>query len=177
LKLGLSGWYPSYRFEAGPDSPLDPGTIELPYWVASAQYNAEAWTLSAEYARIDAKWNDFGPGFPYRQHPSEGWYLQGAYRVRPNLELMLRWEEGFADRTDRGGEASMALTGGYTPHFDFFAKILTAGIRWDPSPSLMLRLEYQHHQGTFATSFRENTDPAELGEHWDVVAASLSLRF
>ncbi len=177
LRLGLSAWNPSYRFKTDGGSPIEPGTVQAPYWVASTQYNDEDWTLSAEYARIDVKWNDFGPSFPFRKNPVEGWYLQGAYRIRPNLELMLRWEEGYNDRKDRRGERNSALTGGYTPPFDFFSKILTAGIRWDPTPYLMLRLEYQHHNGTFATSFRENTDPNELREHWDVIAASVSLRF
>jgi hypothetical protein len=90
---------------------------------------------------------------------------------------MLRYEEGFADRNDRSGKQASALTGGITPPFDFYSKIFTAGVRWDILPNLMLRVEYQHHQGTFHLSIRENPDPSQLVESWDLFAASISVRF
>ena len=177
LKLGLSGLAARLSFDAGTNSPLDGGFIDYLYWVASFQYNAEDWTLSAEYSGIPLDWKEFGPYFPFERETIEGYYLQGAYRLRPDLELMLRYEEGFADRNDRDGRHASALTGGLTPPFDFYSKIWTAGVRWDIKPNLMLRLEYQRHQGTFALSIRENPDPKALVEDWDAIAASISIRF
>lgn len=83
LKLGLSGAVSSLRFDPDPGSPLRDGTTDFRYWVGSIQYNAEDWTLSAEYARKPLKWRDYGPALPDRDATGEGYYLQGAYRLRP----------------------------------------------------------------------------------------------
>jgi hypothetical protein len=90
---------------------------------------------------------------------------------------MLRYEEGFADRNDRDGTRSSALTGGYTPPFDYYSRAFTLGLRWDIFPNLMLRVEYQRQHGTYALSFRENPDPNDLVENWNAFAASISVRF
>ena len=177
LKLGLSAIVTELDFDAGPESFLNSGTIDVFDWVASFQYNAANWTISSEYSRAPTRWNDLGPYFPFKDQVMEGYYLQGAYRLRPNLEIMARYEEGFANRNDRDGRDFSDLTGGITPRFDFFSKILTTGLRWDINPNVMLRLEYQWHDGTYALSIRENTDPGDLVREWDVFAASISVRF
>jgi hypothetical protein len=177
LKGGLSGVTTSMRFDPKPGSALSRGSVEFFYWIASLQYNSEQLTLSAEYSRVPTEWESFGPYFPFSQQTAEGYYLQGAYRVLPELELMMRYEEGYADRDDRDGETASALTGGFTPPFDFYSKVFTAGLRWDILPNLMVRAEYQRHQGTYALSIRENPDPSQLVEDWDVFAASISVRF
>ncbi|MEY6432086.1 hypothetical protein ABC977_06635 [Thioalkalicoccus limnaeus] len=177
FKIGLSALMTEMSFDAGPASPVAPGSIDISDWVLSVQYNAERWTLSSEYARTPTRWKDFGPFFPFEKQTAESYYLQGAYRLRPNLEIMTRYEEGFADRTDRSGRNSSDLTGGLVPPFDFFTKIWTLGLRWDINPHTMLRLEYQRHDGTYALSIRENPDPNSLVREWDVFAASISFRF
>jgi hypothetical protein len=177
FKAGLSLASAGLSYDASEQSPLNPGSIDFIETIGSLQYNAERWTLSAEYARVPLEWKDFGPAFPFRKEAMEGYYLQGAYRLRQNLELTLRYEEGYADRKDRDGQRASALTGGDTPPFDFYSKIWTLGLRWDPAPNLMFRIEYQRHAGTFALSIRENRDSSDLVKHWDAFAASISLRF
>jgi len=177
FKVGLSGVATQLQFDAAPGGVLGAGTIDTIDLIASAEYNARDWTLVAEYSRQPLDWDDFGPFYPFDSNVIEGYYLQGSYRLRPNLEIMARYEEGFADRSDRSGRESSALTGGLTPPYDFFSKIATLGLRWDIHPKVMLRLEYQRHDGTFALSIRENPDPSELTRDWDVFAASLSVRF
>ncbi len=177
LKLGLSMTASSLAFDTAPRSLLEDGEIDFMYYIGSAQYNAQNWTLSAEYARQPLTWNDFGPFFPFDEGAIEGYYLQGEYRLGPTLQGMLRYEEGYADRHDRDGTKASALTGGTTPPFDFYSKIWTAGLRWDINTNTMLRLEYQRHQGTFALSIRENQDTSQRIKDWDVFAASISLRF
>jgi len=177
FKAGISGLKTSMRFEPGTYSVLQSGDIDVLYWIGSLQFNTEDVTLSAEYARIPIDWKNFGPYFPYDKATSEGYYIQGAYRVTAQIELMLRYEEGFADRNDRDGTRSSALTGGYTPPFDFYSRGFTIGLRWDILPNLMLRVEYQSQHGTYSLSFRENPDPNDLVENWDAFAASISVRF
>jgi hypothetical protein len=177
LKLGLSAILTEMNFDAKLRSPLNSGSIDVFDWVASIQYNAADWTLSAEYARTPTQWNDFGPFFPFEDQVMESYYLQGAYRLRHNLEIMARYEEGFADRDGRNGRYFSALTGGSVPRFDFFSKIRSVGLRWDVNPSVMFRLEFQRHDGTFSLSIRENPNPEDLVREWDVFAASISVRF
>jgi len=176
LKVGLSAIMMDMDFDAGAASPLDAGSIEVFDWIVSLQYNARDWTLSAEYAQTPTRWKDFGPLFPYEDQVMEGYYLQGAYRLRPNLEIMARYEEGFADRDDRSGRKRSEQVGN-VPRYDFFSKIATLGLRWDITQNLMLRLEYQHHDGTYSLSWRENPDPSGLTREWNVFAASISTRF
>ncbi|QVL46777.1 MAG: hypothetical protein KFB96_13485 [Thiocapsa sp.] len=177
VKLGLSAILTEMNFNAAPDSILTSGTIDVYDWVASFQFNSEDWTVSAEYSRAPTHWNDLGPYFPFEDQVMEGYYLQGAYRLRPNLEIMTRYEEGFANRKDRDGRDFSDLTGGSTPRFDFFSKIWTTGLRWDINPNIMFRLEFQRHDGTYALSIRENPESGDLVREWDVFAASISVRF
>lgn len=177
LKLGLSGALSSMKFDPRPGSPLEPGTTDFLYLVGSFQYNAEDWTISAEYAREPVSWRDHGPFFPDRKTTYEGYYLQGTYRIREDVALMLRYEEGFADRSDRDGSRWSAASGGLYPAFSNFFKAWTLGLRWDIRPNVMLRAEFQRNDGTFMLSNRENPDPGQLIRNWDLFALQLAVRF
>ena len=179
LKIGLSAAALSIKFE--PDSmpyqSLGAGKTDIIYWILSAQYNAEKWTMTAEYAREPLQWRGYGPFFPDREVTSEGYYLQGTYRVRPNLELLARYEEGFPDKDDRSGRKGEVATGGFLPANFGFSKTLTAGIRWDINPYWMLRAEYAYNNGTFILSWRENPDFGDLARYWNLFSVQVAFRF
>lgn len=177
LQLGLSGAALSLKFDPDQHSLLSTGTTELFFWIASFQYDAEDWTLTAEYAGEPIEWRDYGPFSPDREVTAESYYLQGTYRLRPNLGLLLRYEEGYANRNDRDGVQFSALTGGLTPPFANFSKIWTAGLRWDIDRHWMVRAEYQRHHGTFVLSSRENPDPGQWREDWNLFAVQAVFRF
>ena len=177
LKLGLSGAMLSMQFDPGSQSPLTAGATDLIYWIASVQYNAEDWSLSAEYAREPLEWHGYGPLNPNHKGTGEGYYLQGVYRLCPDLELLLSYQEGFADRKDRDGIRQSALTGGLSPPFNSFSRIWTTGLRWDINRYWMVRAEYQWHHGTFILSPRENPDPGQLQEDWSLFALQAAFRF
>lgn len=177
IKAGLSGASGRLRHDLGGLLGPDGGEIDYLYWVASLQYNSEDLTLSAEFSRVPTEYKGLSAFLPFEDHTSEGYYLQAAYRIRPRVELMARYEEGFLDRRDRDGRKLSALTGGQLPAYALYSKIATLGVRWDPTPNVMLRAEYQHHNGTLATSIRENPDPSFLRQHWDAFALSVSVRF
>lgn len=179
LRLGLSGirlgfdFVPNRRAMAT----LADGEIDVLIWIASAQYNTERWTLSAEYSGLPIDWSGFGPLFPDLSVISEGFYFQGSYRPRPDLELMLRFENGVADREDRSGARfSRAASGMVPPHFGFTQGV-TAGLRWDFSPHWMLRAEYGYYDGAYVLSQRENPNLADQERYWNLFALSLSYRF
>lgn len=179
LKLGLSWASVRIGFEPDAGSPftVGPGTTDLDYGVASFQYNAADWTLSAEYAREPLKWRGYGPPIPDRDATGEGWYLQGTYRIRPDIGLMLRYEEGFANADDRSGRELEALSGGLIPRYAGFSKILTAGLRWDINPHWMVRVEYAYNDGTFILSARENPDLRDQKRYWNLFSAQVAFRF
>jgi hypothetical protein len=177
FKAGLSAISAPLRFKPGITSILGPGKIDVTYWIGSLQYNAQKFTLSAEYGRLPIEWTDFGPYWPYSKQTTEGYYLQGAFHILPQLDFTLRYEEGFQDRNDRSGRRLSALTGGLTPPSDFYTKIFTAGVRWYILPNLMVELDYSRHRGTFDLSYRENPDPSQLVRDWDRFAAQISVRF
>ena len=178
LQLGVSGALVSMQFEPGQYSPLSAGTTDLFFWIVSFQYGAEDWTLTAEYAGEPIKWRDYqSPFSPDRDVTAESYYLQGAYRLRPDLQLLLRYEEGYADRNDRDGVQSSAMTGGAIPPFNSFSKIWTAGLRWDIDQHWMVRAEYQRHQGTFILSSKENPDPGQPQADWNLWAVQAVFRF
>jgi len=177
LKLGLSGIAAGMRFDPSPRAgfTLGPGTIDLLYWVLSAQYSAERWTLTGEYAREPVHWHGFGPYFPEKKLVTEGYYVQGTWRPRPPLELLLSFQEGFADRNDHNG--SRAASAGLYPSSTQFSRILTLGLRWDISPHWMVRAEVQRNRGTFVLSPRENPDFWQREEYWDLFAVQAVFRF
>lgn len=57
--------------------------------IISAQYNAELWSLSSEYALHNFRYRNAGPlNFNIT---GESYYLQGTYRLFKTLELLLRY--------------------------------------------------------------------------------------
>lgn len=174
FKFGLSGMALELQLHPGPGSPLNAGTVEFFYGIASLQYNAENWTLSAEYVYEPIEWRNIF--FPYMKSTVESYYLQGTYRLRPDLEALLRYE-AYANPDDRDGTKTSAITGGLIPPFNTFSKIWTVGLRWDINPQWMVRAEYQRHHGTFILSARENPDLRELQEDWNLFAIQAAFRF
>ena len=179
LKLGLSGATLSIRFDPQITAlpTLNRGHTDIDFWIASAQYNTENWTLTAEYAREPLQWRDYGAFSPDQDATAEGWYLQGTYRLRPDINLMLRYEEGYGDTADRDGSALEAATGGLLPANARFSKIISTGVRWDINRHWMVRAEYAYNNGTFILSSRENPDPGTRERYWNLFSVQAAFRF
>jgi hypothetical protein len=179
LKFGLSGILLSIEFDPQTTSlpTLDPGHTDIDFWIASAQYSGEKWTLTGEYAWEPIHWRDYGSLFPDREITYEGWYLQGTYLLFPEVQLMLRYEEGYADKDDRDGSKFSASTGGLLPANLNFSKILSTGIRWDINRHWMVRAEYSYNDGTFILSSRENPNLADRASYWNLFSIQVAFRF
>lgn len=175
IKLGLSG----AALALEQDWALTPATptVDLVYWIASAQYNAANWSLSAEYMGLPGRWRDFQPVRLDRNQTSEGYYAQLTYRPTSAWQLLLRYEEGFADRHDRDGNELEQLSQGLIPGKASSSRILSLGLRWDLSSHWMLRAEYQRHDGNFILSEIENPDFQRFDKHWDLFAIQAAFRF
>lgn len=178
LRASFSVASTSLDFERGATDPIGSGDLDFIYWIASLQYATEDWTFTTEYMREPIKWDGFsGSIFEGLSTTAEGYFIQAAWRARDDIELMVRYEEGFADRGDRAGEKFEQRSFGFVPAHSRYSKILAAGIRWDLSPEFMLRAEYQRHNGTFVLSSRENPIPADMDPDWDMFSLSASYRF
>jgi hypothetical protein len=179
FNMGLSGTALRMRFDPDVGAPftLSSGTTDIFYWIASLQYNSELWTISAEYMREPLEWKDYGEFFPNQDFTSEGWYIQAQYRAHPQLELMMRWEEGYADLGDRDGTKLERVTGGAITAYSRYSNIFTAGARFDISQNWMVRAEYSYHDGTFILSPRENPIPRDQEKYWHAISFLLAFRF
>lgn len=173
LRLALSGARGEMQYEPAANDDLQAGTVKVEFWIASAQYNAENWSLTAEYMRELVNYRDFGLPIFLNNHAS-GKYVQGAYHLTPEWELFVRYDVSYFSDEDKKGERQSAVTG--APAHFFFAKDLTFGVRWDPMHNLMLRAEYHRVDGASWLSGVEN-NPIDIVRKWDMFALQASYRF
>ena len=176
-RMALSGAKATLAFDSRYPSIIGSGEIDLLYWVASLQYNAERWALTAEYMEEPVDFDGFGDPVDDRDSTVQGYYLQGSYLIRNDLEWIIRYSEGFADKDDRSGRKMSANSGGWAPPHTFYQKDWVLGLRWDVTPNFMLRAEYQWSDGTWTLSRRENPVPGDTEKNWEMFSLLGSYRF
>lgn len=154
-----------YKPAAG-DS-LKAGYFHFDPTILSAQYNAENWSATAEYARRSYGLRNFGISALSVSQVGESYYLQGTYRVLPKLEGLLRYDVTYSNKDDRNGREYAALT--HKPAFTQYTKDWTIGLRYDVTPAFMLRAEYHNIEGTAILPSLDN--PLGSSSHekdWDM---------
>ncbi|WP_417328908.1 hypothetical protein [Halomonas cupida] len=159
------------------DSPGQvPGDGELAFqpWILSAQYNAEYWSLTAEYALRDVELRGFD-AFADEQNRGESWYVQYTRRFLDDWQWVVRYDSLVNDRDDRDGSKYEAS--GRGPAHSQFADDLTVGLQWQPHPNLMFAGEYHHVDGTGWLPAEDNPDPDDASRRWDMWLFQMSLRF
>ena len=175
MRFSLSGALVNIKFE--PASPgIQKGDIHFRPLILSAQYNAEFWSLTSEYALRYSKFEDVGgPSFSVT---GESYYLQGSYHLLDNLEALLRYDVLYQNREDRSGAqfAADPRSGGKPGHTRF-AKDWTVGLRWNMTSSWMSRIEYHYVDGTGWLPLLDNPAPAETDRYWHLFALLISYRF
>jgi hypothetical protein len=157
---------------------LGPGTDAIEPLIFSAQYEAEHWSLTGEYARRHVVQEGFSTDFidVDSDFVGESYYIQGIYRIDPHWEMMVRYDVFFANVDDRDGSEFEAATG--LPSHLAFAKDWTFGVRYNITPSWMVRAEYHNvYGGTFFLFPQDNPDVFALNKKWDIFALLLSYRF
>lgn len=143
--------------------------------VLSAQYNAEKWSLTGEYAFRSSRLRGFG-AFPDVAQDGESYYLQGTYRVTPKLEMLMRYDVAYSNRDDRNGSEYASRTG--RPDFTQYSKDWTLGLRYDVTSEFMVRAEYHNIEGTSILPTLDNpAGPASYEKRWDMWMLLGSYRF
>ncbi len=177
LRLALSGAQVNIDYDPAAPFPADfrSGSINFEPLIFSAQYNAERWSLTSEYALRHFAFEDFGIPALDLDFYGESYYLQGTYRFKPNLEAVLRYDVLYANTDDRNGSDFATATG--RPAHNRFAKDWTVGLRWNITPEFMLRGEYHRVNGTAWLPLLDNPDLSDTTQHWDLFAVLASYRF
>ncbi|HEY0562390.1 MAG TPA: hypothetical protein VGD04_03620 [Methylophilus sp.] len=140
--------------------------------ILSVQYSHEQWEFTAEYLQMKSSVTNLAPGIT---NVIEGYYLQGSYQMTPTLQAVLRYDASFNNKDDHNGKKLAARTG-LPPHV-FYAKDWMLGMRYDVTPSLMLRAEWHHVDGTGWLSSLDNPNPLALQRKWDMLMLLGSWRF
>lgn len=184
FRFGVSGAQVNAGYDpAEKGDKFSAGSLEFIPLIFSLQYNAERWSFTSEYAlrHIDMK-NFHNPALD-RSFTGESYYFQGIYRFNPQWEAVVRYDAYYADRKDRDGDEWNAFTNelnnfkGGRPAHSRFARDLTLGLRWNITPSIMLRAEYHRVNGTGWLSTLDNPNSTFTDQHWNLFAAQASYRF
>lgn len=174
-RLAFTALHLDLRYRPGYGDRLGSGRFKLTPLIFSAQYNAENWSLTSEYASRRTSVKDFGWFFYNGDATGESYYLQGTYRLAPKWEALLRYDVYYADRGDRDGEDFSAAT--RLPGFTRFAKDWTFGVRFDVTPQFMLRAEVHRVNGSGFLAVQDNPNARDLRQYWDNFMLLGSFRF
>jgi hypothetical protein len=174
-RLGFTHLQLDARYNPGVRDVLQAGRIKFTPTIFSAQYNAERWSLTSEYALRPSSFQNLGPSAPDSTIRGQSYYVQGSYRLAPKWEALLRYDVMYTDSGDRDGKVFAAATG--RPGFTRFSKDWTAGVRFDLTPEFMLRAEYHRVDGTGYLPVQDNPNVRSLERRWDMFMLLASFRF
>lgn len=177
IRLAVSATQLNMGYSPGGGDVLNAGAIHFTPVVLSAQYNAERWSLTSEYALRNLEYKNFG-AIPHLNFTGESYYFQGAYRFTPEWEAIVRYDALFTDSDDRNGKKwASSPAGRGRPAYSRFAKDVTVGLRWNVTPEFMLRAEYHRVNGTGWLSTLDNPVPGDMSQNWNLFSILGSYRF
>ena len=183
-RLALSYVNTSFRMKDTDPVLVSDGEFNVDIWILSLQHFISDWTLTTEWARQPIKWNDFSTLYPAGSSGSNkpgGYFLQASYQLKNNWEILLRYEEGYADSDDKDGTARSAALASppfniNSPAHNYFTKDWVIGTRWDITSQFMLRAEFHSVEGTYILSRRENNIETTVKD-WKLFSILGSYRF
>lgn len=146
------------------------------FWV-STQYNAEKFSLTAEYKLTWTKLLGAKYALPDTKNVSDLWYIQAEYRLLDNLAATLRYDQTVADIYDSTGNKTQNASGGFYPAHFMYNQDISIGLRWDINQNWMLRGEYHHLHGASEVSVFDNANQNEISTDWGFYAMQISFRF
>lgn len=171
----LAVTYGEYNADYRPevtDRQFLPGNFRFNPLIFSAQYNAENWSITGEYALRKTRIHDFGPALPNMDYTGESYYVQGLYNITSRIQGLVRYDQLIWDKNDRDGQ-KFARTFS-VPAYSRFAKDWTFGLRISLMSTLLLSAEYHRINGTGWLSTLENR---QTTQHWDLYTLMLSYDF
>ena len=159
-------------YEPNIQAALSAGSINFRPIIFSAQYNAENWTLTSEYALRTTELEGFGVR-PNDKVIGESFYIQGTYKVMPFLEGLIRYDQLSVDKNDKDGRNFTLKSS--EPSYSRFAKDWTFGVRVIFTSSFLVSAEYHRVNGTAWLSGLETSSPKQ--QYWDLYMMMISYSF
>ncbi len=150
------------------------GQLNFQPWILSLQYDKEHWALTGEFALRSVSTTDTGP-LPSSDVTGESWYVQYTRRFLDDWQWLVRYDSLVSDRNDRSGRSFEAQ--GRGPAHTRFADDITVGLQWRVNPRVLLAAEYHHVNGTGWLPLRDEPDPTDTRQRWNMLLFQLSLRF
>ncbi|WP_232823683.1 OprO/OprP family phosphate-selective porin [Salinicola sp. CPA57] len=142
--------------------------------VVSFQYNAEKWSLTAEYEYQKRELKGFQISSYNGRADGESAYLQYLYRLSNNWQWLLRYDYAVSNRNDRDGKRYEAS--GRGPDYSRFAKDITSGLQWRVTPDWNVQAEFHHVNGT-AWLPRQDNDDEKTEQYWNMLLLQTSFSF
>lgn len=157
------------------DSPLP---IELSarvnLWVLSGRYNAEKWSLTAEYIQTRTSSTDTFSG--RSKSISDGFYVQGDYRFGPAWSVFARYDATFSDVHDRDGSERPDDPVNPRPKSGGYAHDYAIGVNWRYGAHWGVWAEGHVINGTATVPELDNPDGVD-DSHWQLFTIMVSYRF
>jgi hypothetical protein len=179
-QFGVSAFYGRFVLTAvvptAPPEALD-GSIGVRLDVLSARYNAENFSITAEYAINPNKDSVTLAGAPIQisDITADTGYLQADYRITSHWSTMARFDAAFLDRADRDGRAYAAANPGTDPASRYNYD-LTVGLSWRDGEHWGLWGEYHLMDGTENVQALQNQG-RKLADHWSMLMLMAGYKF
>ncbi|MEJ1961229.1 MAG: hypothetical protein WDO56_06680 [Gammaproteobacteria bacterium] len=174
-QFALSHFFGTFTLRT-PDPIGVAGTFDVSVTVASARYNAEKFTVTAEYA-LNPNTNVVTVGgAPYlRQHlVADTGYVQGEYRINSSWGAVARVEATYRDRHDRDGSEFVAANPG-ADRKTRMARDFVVGANWRYGDHWGIWGEYHWIDGTEWLQALENPQPRK--SRWSLVMFMAGYKF
>ena len=152
------------------------GKLDVGITLLSARYNAEKFSITAEYA-VSPNKNRVTIGGRLALNNSvtaDGGYLQGEYRINSSWNAFARVEANYLDRSDRNGRKFEAANPGADRGSRSYRSIV-AGANWRYGEHWGVWGEYHWIDGTVLLQKLENPQP--LVDHWSLILLMAGFKF
>ena len=165
-----------FRLTTAPEISLR-GKFDVDLDVFSARYNAERFSVTAEYVLVgnDNRLTLGGAPLLRQLVKADSGYLQGEYRITRHWNVMARVDGFFHDRHDRDGREFAAANPGQDRRSQF-SQDFTVGINWRPDEHWGVWAEHHWIYGTATLQALENPPPVR-DHSWSMLMLMAGYKF
>ena len=152
------------------------GKLDVGITLFSARYNAEKFSITAEYGVAPDKNRVTRGGVLVLNNSvtADGGYLQGEYRINSSWKAFARVEANYLDRGDRSGRKFEAANPGADSASRSF-RSLVVGANWRYGEHWGVWGEYHWIDGTVLLQKLENPQPPV--DHWSLIMLMVGFKF
>jgi hypothetical protein len=153
------------------------GRFDVDLNVFSARYNAERFTITAEYVLIgnDNRLTFAGTPILKQKVEADSGYLQLEYRIARQWTVMTRMDSSYRDRHDRSGREFAAAN----PGADRRSQVshdFSLGVQWRPDEHWGVWAEHHWINGTAILQQQENPPPVR-DQRWSMLMLMAGYKF